>query len=252
MRRYLADLTWALALLTRLPVVCRDGRDASDALAASIWAYPVVGAGVGALGGLAYGILFAIGLSPALCAILALAAIIATTGAFHEDGLADTADGFGGGATRERKLEIMRDHCVGTYGVVALATALALRAAAILTLRDPLLVLAALTTAGAVSRAGMVGLMGALSPARQDGLAARMARPNSRLILAALLFAFLLALLLLPVVPALTALALAALACLAMGRLAHRHIGGHTGDVLGASQQVAECACLVALSASLT
>ena len=100
MRRYLADLAWAAALLTRLPVAARDSRDPAVALAASVWAYPVVGAGVGALGGGLYAALAAIGLSPLLGAVLALAATVAATGALHEDGLADTADGFGGGTTR--------------------------------------------------------------------------------------------------------------------------------------------------------
>lgn len=251
MRRLLADLAWAAALLTRLPVAARDGREPADALAASVWAYPVVGAGVGALGGLTYAGLSAVGLSPMLCALLALAATVAATGALHEDGLADTADGFGGGATRERKLAIMRDHAVGTYGAVALGLALALRAGAILALEEPGRVAVALMVAGALSRAGMVALMGTLPAARRDGLAAGIPRPSAGGVAAALSIALLLAFLLLPFMPVLTSIGLAALASAAVGWMARRQIGGVTGDVLGAAQQAAECAVLVALSAAL-
>lgn len=252
MKRLLADLAWAIALLTRLPVAYRDGRQPAAALAASVWAYPVVGAGVGALGGSTYSGLLVLGLSPVLCTVLALAAMVAVTGALHEDGLADTADGLGGGATRERKLEIMRDHAIGIYGAVTLGTALALRAGAMLALGDPVRIAIALVVAGALSRSGMVALMRTLPPARREGLAAGIPRPAMRLVAAALALALMAAFLLLPVVPALTSIGLAALACATVGWMARRQLGGITGDVLGAAQQAAECVALVALSAALT
>src|SRR4051794_11796155 len=126
MHRCLADLATAFAFLTRLPVGRWAMRGSDEALRSSTWAYPVVGAVVGGLGGLAYWLLDALTLPASVCAIATIAAMAMLTGAFHEDGLADTADGFGAATTRQKKLEIMRDHCVGTYGVIALSVALGL------------------------------------------------------------------------------------------------------------------------------
>ena len=95
------------------------------------------------------------------------------TGALHEDGLADTADGFGGGDTRERKLEIMRDSRIGTYGVCALIVSLLVRADAIASLTDPVLVAPALIAAHAGARAVMPLVMFLLPAARTDGLRSR-------------------------------------------------------------------------------
>src|SRR5271168_821970 len=99
-------------LLTRLPV----GRSGGSDLARTVWAFPVVGLVVGLLGGLVYWALARLGVPAFLAASWAFVAILLVTGAFHEDGLADTVDGFGGGRTRERKLEIMRDSRIGAYG----------------------------------------------------------------------------------------------------------------------------------------
>lgn len=250
MRRHLAELAAAFALLTRLPVRLGAGPNLDDALVSSTWAYPVVGGVVGALGGLAYWLLYALGLPPALCAIFTIAAVVVATGAFHEDGLADTADGFGGGDTREKKLEIMHDHRVGTYGAVALVVTVALRAAAIASLREPALVLASLIAVGAVSRAGLAGLMYLLPPARPDGLAAWICRQDRGPALVAAAFGALLSLLALPFSAALLVIAVGGIACLAVAALARRQIGGVTGDVLGAAQQTCECAVLAVLTAA--
>ena len=91
---------------------------------ASSWTFPVVGAGVGALGALVYWLADRLGLDPILSAILAVAATLLLTGCLHEDGLADTADGFGASVSRERKLDIMRDSEIGTYGASALILSL--------------------------------------------------------------------------------------------------------------------------------
>jgi adenosylcobinamide-GDP ribazoletransferase len=198
MRAYLAELAAAFAFLTRLPVGRFAGPRFDDALVTSTWAYPVVGGCVGALGGLAYWLLDALALPPTLCAVVTIGAMVMATGALHEDGLADTADGFGGGATRERKLEIMHDHQIGTYGAVALFVALALRIAATASLREPALVLVSLIAAGAVSRAGMAGLMSLLPPARRDGLAARIGRQDRAPALVAAAFGALVSLLTVP------------------------------------------------------
>src|SRR5208282_733244 len=96
----------------------------------------------------------------------------------HEDGLADTADGFGGGKTREQKLDIMRDSRIGTYGVCALALSILLRASALASLADPALVAWALIAAHAAARAAMPLLMFSVPPARSDGLSFDVGRPD--------------------------------------------------------------------------
>ncbi|WP_338320010.1 adenosylcobinamide-GDP ribazoletransferase, partial [Bradyrhizobium ottawaense] len=101
-------------------------------------------------------------------------------GALHEDGLADTADGLGGGRTRERKLEIMRDSRIGTYGVCALILSFGLRWSALAAIADPLLVAFALCAAHAAARAGVPAFMSLVPPARPDGLSASAGSPPGR------------------------------------------------------------------------
>ncbi|MBN8881520.1 MAG: adenosylcobinamide-GDP ribazoletransferase, partial [Salana multivorans] len=100
---------------------------------------------------------------------LALAAGMAATGCLHEDGLSDVADGFGGGKTREHKLEIMRDSRIGTYGTAALGLSLLLRWSALAGLAGPVEVLAALIAAHCASRALLGAFMHLLPRARADG-----------------------------------------------------------------------------------
>ncbi len=248
----LDDLLAAFQLLTRLPAgVTGDARPAPD-LRRMIWAFPVVGAVVGALGGLAYGVGYGLGCPPMLAAVFALGAQVLVTGAMHEDGLADTADGFGGGATRERKLEIMRDSRIGSYGVIALVLALALRIAAITAVAMPGPVMIVLIAAGSLGRGAIVGLMLMLSPARRDGLASQGAAPDRRAAATGITIACAAALLLLPIGAASAAIFAAALAGLVVAWLARRQIGGHTGDVLGAGGQIAECLVLAVLAAALS
>ncbi len=187
-RPLLAQLAQAFALLTRLPVAqfvrltdtpgVRRSEVYDIDLADCVWAWPVVGAVVGASGGGAYWLARALAIPPLLAAVWTLVAMVALTGALHEDGLADTADGFGGGATRGSKLAIMRDSRIGTFGALALALSLATRAAAIAAMADRGRVAAALIVAGALGRAAMVGLPMLLPPARADGLGASVSGPS--------------------------------------------------------------------------
>ncbi|MBC9180481.1 adenosylcobinamide-GDP ribazoletransferase, partial [Pseudoroseomonas ludipueritiae] len=131
MRSLLADFSAALGLLTRLPTGWLPQHNSAAGFARSIWAYPLVGLGIGAAGGAVMAAGLWLGLPPLVAALWSLAATLLLTGGFHEDGLADTADGFGGGRDRARKLEIMRDSRIGSYGVLALVLALGLRAAAL-------------------------------------------------------------------------------------------------------------------------
>ena len=252
---FVKDLMACLRFYSRLNLPAAPGGAAMADFGDALRALPVAGAIIGGAGGAALFGARAVGLPALPAAICAIAALIAVTGALHEDGLADVADGFGGGATREKKLEIMRDSRLGSYGAIALVLALMLRVTSLAALTERGLGLAifALICAGAVSRtAGLLPLL-LSAPARRDGAGAAMSRPTGdapglALILAGaasapLLFAGL------SVSQVLSADIAAALAAFAITRLAKRQIGGYTGDVLGAAQQAAEIAVLLALSA---
>lgn len=247
----------AAGFLTRLPIPGETGDDLpADALARSMHLFPLVGSGIGALAALV--LLIATGLDvPVLAAaVAALGALVWLTGALHEDGLADLADGFGGGTGRDAKLAIMRDSRIGSYGVLALIVAFALRAGALAAIAasGPWLAAAALVAAAAWSRALFAPLMRWLPPARTDGVAAGAGMPDAATAWRGLALGAALALLVTLSGAgggALVALAAGGFAAFLVGWLALDHIGGYTGDVLGAAQQAAEAVTLVALSAFL-
>ncbi|MEM8823478.1 MAG: adenosylcobinamide-GDP ribazoletransferase [Pseudomonadota bacterium] len=239
-----SDLVSAAILLTRLPV---QGKPTAEAARAA-WAWPLVGALVGLIAGIVGTVALALGLQTGLAAGLALAASIVVTGALHEDGLADLADGFWGGFDKERRLEIMRDSRIGTYGVIALVLSLVARWALITAALENGGLIWVLVASGAASRAPMAVMMRWLPPARADGLANSVGRPSSRSVLVGLGLGAL-ALLLLGPAAALLAAGLAGATALGLGLLARAKIGGQTGDVLGACQQLCEIAVLAALTA---
>jgi adenosylcobinamide-GDP ribazoletransferase len=237
----------ATALLTRLPVgmtVPADG-----AVAASGWAFPLVGAGIGALCGLVFVVAEMLGCGNAVAALLAVAAGIALTGAFHEDGLADTADGFGGGNSRDDKLRVMRDSRHGSYGVVALVLSIGLRAAALGTIGEPVHAGLALIAAHAASRGALPPLMRVLAPARPDGLGAAAGRPSLTVAIVAAALGGGIALAVLGPRTGALALALSGGALALAALLAQRQIGGYTGDVLGFFQQIGEIVMLIVAAA---
>jgi adenosylcobinamide-GDP ribazoletransferase len=242
------DCKVALAFLTRLPLA--PGRTWHEGeLTASVPLFPVVGALIGLAGGLVFALAVWLGLPPWPAAALALATTICATGALHEDGLADVADGFGGGRTRADKLRIMHDSRIGSYGALALVLALLARAGALVALAEPVSVVTAVVAAGAGSRAALVAAMVCLPQARADGVAAWAGRPHPLRAAAAVLIAVLIAIALLGR-PALFALVAGALGALAVALLAKRQIGGYTGDVLGAIQQLAEIGVLLGVVAA--
>jgi|FEC22Drversion2_1045045.scaffolds.fasta_scaffold00023_170 adenosylcobinamide-GDP ribazoletransferase len=241
------DIVTAIGLLTRLPI--GTGNAAGLDPARATWAYPLAGIIVGMVGGAVYGLSWWIGLPALVAAALAFGTMLLATGGLHEDGLADTADGFGGGADRDRKLAIMRDSRIGSFGVLALIVAFAIRFGAVTDLATPLSVGAALIASAALSRAAMVTLMWRLPNARPGGLSARVGTPPDRAACEALALGALAALLLLPAWTAVAAVLAAALAAAAVAMLARRQIGGQTGDVLGAAGIAAECAALAAIIA---
>lgn len=247
----------ALQYFTRLPVPgsCRFD---PDWLNQSVRYFPVAGWVVGAVSA---GVLWlaAQALPMPVAALLAVAAAIAVTGAFHEDGLADTFDALGGHVSAERALEIMRDSRIGTFGALALVVVIGLRWQALAAL--PLaLGMAMLLAANATARAGAASLMAVLPYVRLDADAK--AKPvaqhlGGRRWLATVLLGLLpvaaLALWLPGWAPALGAGVLAAaVACVACARWARRRLGGYTGDVLGCTEQCAEVAFALAVLAVWT
>jgi adenosylcobinamide-GDP ribazoletransferase len=205
--------------------------------------FPVVGAVIGLAGGAVYAAA-ALRLAPIAAAALALSATTALTGALHEDGLADVADGFGGGIDRDAKLAIMRDSRLGTYGVTTLMLTLLLRAGALCSF-SPWLGLGAMVATHALARAAIPIVMYCLPAARSDGLGVAAGTPTRTTAAVAFLLGCLFAVVALPTRAAVPAIAGAALGALAVSALAKRQIGGYTGDVLGAVEQAAESLALL-------
>jgi adenosylcobinamide-GDP ribazoletransferase len=238
------ELWTSVVFLTRIPFAHAGPAD-GGALAPAVWAFPLAGVIVGVIGAVVYALAHRLGLPPWPAAVLTVAATLAATGALHEDGLADTADGFGGGATREQKLDIMRDAHIGTYGVCALILSLLLRAGALANLADPGAVAAALIAAHAAARAVMPVAMFFLAPARSDGLSFAAGTPSAARVAAGIGLAAVVLLISLGLVLTIAALMMLAVAAALMTVLSDRQIGGQTGDVLGAIEQVSEIIVLL-------
>ena len=230
----------AVSFLTRVPT--GTGTRRPEELAGFVPWFPAVGAGVGLAVAAVY-----VGAGPLLpplpAASLAVVAGICLTGAFHEDGLGDTADAFAGGHDRDSTVRI-KDPRLGTFGVLAVAASLLLRAGAVAALA-PAAALAALPAAHALSRAAAVATMTVLPPAAETGLGASYALALSRRRAVAGAVTGLAVAVALLGLPALWAAAAAGLAAFALGRLAVRSIGGVSGDVLGAVQQLGEILTLL-------
>ena len=238
----------AVSFLTRVPT--GTGARRPEELAEFVPWFPVVGAGVG----LAVAAIYAGShtlLPPLPAASLAVVAGIGLTGAFHEDGLGDTADAFVGHHDRDDTVRILKDPRLGTFGVLAVAASLLLRAGAVAAL-TPAAALAALPAAHALSRAAAVATMTVLPAAAETGLGASYVLALSRWRALTGAAAGLAVALVLLGPTALLAAAAAGLAATALGRLATRRIGGVTGDVLGAIQQLAEILVLLVAVAAVT
>jgi adenosylcobinamide-GDP ribazoletransferase len=239
-----SDFRASIAFLTRLPIARTTPVGGADIARAS-WAFPIAGIVVGAIGAVVYALAHRLGLTAWPSAALSIVATLMTTGCLHEDGLADTADGFGGGATREQKLDIMRDSRIGTYGVCALAMSILLRAGAIASLGDPTMVAFALIAAHGAARATLPLFMALVPPARSDGLSHAAGQPpQDRMMIAGVLGIVILAICL-GLLPGIAALTLLVAVIALMAWLSFAQIDGQTGDVLGALEQASEIVILL-------
>jgi adenosylcobinamide-GDP ribazoletransferase len=261
MKRQISLLLTAIQFLTRLPIPAQAQFELSW-LAQSLRYFPLVGAGIGAVGvGVEW--LASRWFAPTVAVALMLSAVLLLTGALHEDGWADVCDGFGGGATRERVLAIMRDSRVGAYGAIGVGMLLLLKWAGLTALPTQVLPFT-WVAAQMSSRWYAIGLVWRLSYARADedskskpfadGLS------TSEWLLSALLGCLALvpvALLsdrsvLLPLTGAfLVALIIAAIVAVIAGLYFKRRIGGYTGDCLGATQQLTELGFLLTVLGSM-
>ncbi|MFZ4719289.1 MAG: adenosylcobinamide-GDP ribazoletransferase [Ilumatobacteraceae bacterium] len=236
----------ALQFLTRVPIRLRKAPDLNRTVA---W-FPLAGAVIGAaVGGVAAGLWHVIPVMVAAAVAIAVGLLI--TGAFHEDGLGDIADAFGGGWTVERRLEILKDSRHGTYGVAAICTSIVLRVVALSSLTGPWMLFTAAVAAHTMGRVAAVAMAGTMPLATHSGLGADYGRgttPVRALVGCASGVAVTTALVgwwALPLAGAVL------VAVLGTGLLARRKIGGISGDVLGATEQVAEILCLVVLTAQV-
>lgn len=243
------DVMMAFALLTRLPLPYPAFDDSDTRPAAhAAWAYPIVGVVVGLITAMTAFVMTGIGLPAVIAALVAVLVSVFVTGAMHEDGLADCADGFWGGWTIQRRLEIMKDSHIGTYGVIALIISLCLRWLAIAELIAAGAPFAALVVVAAVSRGSMAWVMATLPNARQTGLSQQTGTPPKRTAYLGIVIAGLCALVLLP--GSFVWIVIVALGfTIGMRLLAKSKVGGQTGDILGATQQVVEiCTLLTCVS----
>lgn len=242
----LAELRTAMMFLTRFPVGTGNAP-----LASASWAFPVAGAFVGLIAGIVYWIAGAVGLPGLPAAFLTLIASALATGAMHEDGLADAADGLFVYGTPERRLEIMRDSRTGGFGALALILMTGLKASCIAVLPMDATGLLALVSVHALARAPLSGVMTLLPPASRTGLAATAGAPNWRIAVVALGLGSMVAAGCIgfnfgPAVALVSILGVIGITtCIAL--YCRRAIGGHNGDTLGAMEQVAEATILLVL-----
>jgi adenosylcobinamide-GDP ribazoletransferase len=256
----LGDFWFCLGFYSRLPVSWAARGTIPHSLenfSRAVRVLPLAGALLGAFAALILAVAFWLGFPPHLAAPLAVCCLIILSGALHEDGLADCADGFFGGATRERKLEIMKDSRIGTFGVLALLLSVYLRGASLALIAGESLGLASavLIGAAALSRTAALIPLAVLPPARDNGAGFAAGKPEPAAAAAAACLAIVFALA--PVLAgaaltqALVAIALATGAAYALVPLARKHIGGQTGDVAGAAQQLSEIAFYLAFAAHI-
>ena len=237
------SLLAAIQFLTRIPIRLRREPDVS---ASVIW-FPIVGALVGAgVGGAAAGLWYLV--PPIVAAAVAVALGLLITGAFHEDGLADVADAFAGGATIERRLEILKDPRHGSYGVAALCSSIVLRIVCLGSFAGPRAMFISAVAAHAVGRGAAVGLMGIAPVATRTGLGADYGQSTTagKAVTGVLLGLAVAVIVVGRWAAPLVAVVFVTVVCVRW--ISMRKIGGISGDVLGTCEQIAECLCLAVLA----
>jgi adenosylcobinamide-GDP ribazoletransferase len=251
------DTARALGFLTRLSIPAYYFSSGAQPVSQASGAFPLAGL-IAALPAAAF-LLIAPWLTvpPLLAAAIAVSISITVCGALHEDGLADTADGFFGGRDVESRLDIMKDSRNGTYGTLALALSVLVKVAALSSVASEsgLAAAFALIAASVAARAALVWHWFELPSARPGGTADQAGKPDKAQLNFALMsgipLAFFPAFLATGIDGIVLMASLLALGAIFFVRLCRDKIGGHTGDTLGAAAQIAEISALIALASTL-
>jgi len=237
--------------LTRLPFsISKKVKDGE--LAESSWAFPLVGVLVGLIGGIVYLAVNKCNLNSLICAGLSIFVITIVTGAIHEDGLADTIDGLGGGGDRHQKLKIMRDSFIGSYGVLSLIFSVIFRWLGLAQFSGPETAVVGLVISGSMSRSILPIIPCFFRSARNDGLGFDLGKPSMRVALTSLLFGAIFCVIFLGLIDAILIIGVLLVVTVIFLLLVCRQIGGYTGDVLGACQQIGEIIILVLVWLSIS
>ena len=242
------DILAAAMILTRVPVSWPYGDESPDT-ARSYWAFPLVGVGVAALPALLAAGLLGFGIPALAAAALMVFGIILMTGGLHHDGLADLGDSFGG-RDPEHRLKIMHDSAIGSYGTLALITAVIIQTSclAAIGIKDPQLMASAMIGVAAMSR-GMMGMQRwQHTPPNANGLASVTGAPDQQVMLIGMLLALLCGVIFLDAVIALVCFLAGVIATFLLGRFLNTWIGGVNGDGLGATQQISEVVMLIVIT----
>ena len=245
------DALMAASFLTRIPFPQPHPFDRT--LMQAAWCFPVIGALIGLSGGLLLLVLLILGIPQLISAFIMMAFLATLTGGLHEDGLADTADGLGGGNDKASKIAIMRDSHIGTYGTLSLIIIYGIKAGAIMSLVEQphaIVPIFALISAHCVSRFLILPVTHFLNLASETGMAKFAGKAKWRTIMYGLIITISILVLMLPISKVLVILTLASLAVLGLALVVNFLIGGYNGDTLGAAQQVAETVILIYLASA--
>ena len=248
---FFKDILLSVSFLTRIPI-SKDllfERNLMDAA----WSFPLIGGLVGFLGGMVALLLSYFNISSIVISFITIGAIILLTGGLHEDGLADTADGFGSNKNPEDKINIMRDSQIGVYGTLALIIAISVKAVALSELinKDQFFAcIIALIVSGSLSRSTIIGIAFFLEKASETGLASFAGKPRATGVGICFLISILLCIFLLPSTKVLAAILISIVTTVVIGFLSKKQINGYTGDILGTTQVLSETALLIYLATS--
>ena len=248
------DLMACVQFLSRLPIPEFLANHDKPDLAKSSRMFPIAGLVISAPAIIVMMLLGLLDVPSQVIAAVVISIQLVVTGALHEDGLADCADGFGGGRNLEDKLAIMKDSHVGAFGVSASIMALVLRFVLLSSFLDISILAAilALLSAQLLSRAVQVAFWQSLPPARPDGLAGTLGQPDGAAIQWALAIGIIGAITLtffaFPAISVFLSMAMTILAVIAFHLLCKKQINGQTGDTIGAIQIITEIAFLIGLT----
>lgn len=244
------DFRIAVGFLTILPIgPSADIDDHRAGLRFAARAFPLAGLVIGLFGAMVYAIAHMLHLPPEAAGFIAIGAMTVLTGAIHEDGLADMADGAMAREHMPERLAIMRDSRIGTFGTLALIIVVGIKTGIIGAIGWPDQVAPLLIGCAAASRAVLPAMMRLMRPARGDGLAFAAGRPEENQVVMAAVLGAVFALLLLGLTAGLVAIVAGICAAGTIAWIAQKRLGGVTGDVLGAAQQVTEAAMMLAVVA---